>query len=218
MNFYVCVTTIKKYKAALDVLLESLPSEWKKKCILVYQDEPENKIQCLENHIEVHITNNISDYGNFIGINMLLERNIIPRDSWFLFIHDTCKFIGNDSPELTYNLIKNIDADIIWLSKNGQCNLCLIRGSAVKYGYEIYKDIKFMTKMETITYEWHHDCPLSPKSFNVNHHYIDTYPQHLGKRFVYNNVNERDVLFYESISIEKYFFAIRNEEDHPFSP
>ena len=93
MSYYISITTIKKYKVALDMLIESLPIEWKNKYILVYQDEKENNFKIFEDgHIEVYIKNNISDYGNFIGLNMLLEANIVSHDSWFLLIHDTCKF------------------------------------------------------------------------------------------------------------------------------
>ena len=97
MDFYVSITTIKKYKSALDILINSLPIEWKDKYILVYQNENENDFKIFEDgHIEVYITNNLSDYGNFVGVNMLFNLNIIPQNSWILFIHDTCKFLGNN--------------------------------------------------------------------------------------------------------------------------
>ena len=66
MNFYLSITTIKKYKSALDVLINSLPDEWRHKYILVYQDEDENNYKIFEDgHIEVYIKNNLSDYGSF---------------------------------------------------------------------------------------------------------------------------------------------------------
>jgi len=40
----------------------------------------------------------------------------------------------------------------------------------------------------------------------------------LGKRYVYNNTNKRDVLLYESINLEKYYYHTDKESDHPFSP
>jgi len=91
MSFYVSITTIKKYKVALDILLASLPEEWKNKYIIVYQDEPENGITVFEDgRIEVRITNNLSDYGNWVGMQMLIDANVVPKDTWFLFIHDKC--------------------------------------------------------------------------------------------------------------------------------
>jgi hypothetical protein len=222
MEFYVCITTIKKYKPALDMLLNSLPIDWKNKYILVYQNENENTFKIFEDgHIEVYITNNLSDYGNFVGINILLESNVIPEKSWFLFIHDTCKFMGSNCVDLTYNLIKQYydsDIDILWLSNTGQCNICLTRKKAIEYGNNLYKDIQFMTKMETIKYEWDHIHLLSPKSFNVKQLFINIPTQHLGKRYVYNNQNKRDVLLYKSINMEKYYFHVNCESEHPFSP
>jgi hypothetical protein len=73
MTFYLSISTIKKYKVALDVLLESIPNEWKNKYILVYQNENENDYKIFEDgHIEVYIKNNLSDYGNWVGVNILL--------------------------------------------------------------------------------------------------------------------------------------------------
>jgi hypothetical protein len=75
-----------------------------------------------------------------------------------------------------------------------------------------------MTKMETIKYEWNHHHFLSPKSFNVKQFFINIPTKHLGKRYVYNNINERDCLLYQSINMEKYYFHTNVESDHPFSP
>jgi hypothetical protein len=221
MSFFVSITTIKKYKSALDVLINSLPELWKNKYILIYQDEPENNYKVFEDgHIEVYIKNNLSDYGNWIGLNILLEENIIPHNSWFLIIHDTCKLFEN-SADLTYKILKDYDQtdiDIIWLCSTGQCNLCLMREKAIRYGNNIYKEIQYMTKMQTIDYEWNHKNPLSPKSFPLKHLYLDQPALHIGKRFVYNNINQRDVLLYKSINMEKYFYFTLKESDHPFSP
>ena len=221
INFYVSITTIKKYKVALDMLINSLPDEWKNKYIIVYQDEHMNSYNVFEDgHIEVYITNNLSDYGNWVGINILLENNIIPQDSWFLLVHDTCKFLDN-SANLTNEIVRrynDTNLDIIWLSNTGQCNICLIRKNGIQYGNNLYKDIKYMTKMETITYEWYCNNELSPKSFKINQEYINISTVDLGKRYVYNTINNRNVLLYTAIDMEKYYFHTLKESDHPFSP
>ena len=222
MNFFVSITTIRTYQPALDMMIQSLPDEWKNKYIVVYQNENENHYKVfLDGHIEVYLKNNLSDYGNFVGINMLFDLNIIPQNSWILFVHDTCKFMGNDCVVLTDALIAkhdNSDVDIVWLCNTGQCNICLIRKKAISIGNACYKDIQHMTKMETIEYEWNHKHTLSPKSFDVKHHFINTPTQHLGQRFVYNKTNKRDCLLYKSIHMEKYYFHTRVESDHPFAP
>ena len=225
MNFFVSITTIKKYKIALDMLLGSLPNEWKNKYILIYQDEDieeKNNYKIFEDgHIEVYIKNNLSDYGNWVGVNILLEKKVIPEDSWFLFIHDTCKFLGENSANLTYKIIQeheDTNIDILWLCRNGQCNICLIRKNAIVYGNNLYKDIKYMTKMDTIKYEWEHKDILSPKSFQVNQKYINISTRYSGKKYVYNYTNHRSVLLYTTINMEKYYFHTDKESDHPFSP
>jgi hypothetical protein len=127
-SFYVCIPTIAGYETALNYLLESFPPGWKGKYILVFQKADDESICIFEDgHIEVHITQNLHDYGNWIGIYKLLERELIPKNSCFLFVHDTCKF-GERSYELT-NHIANVfmnesDYDIMWLSSKGQCNIC----------------------------------------------------------------------------------------------
>ena len=151
---------------------------------------------------------------------MLLETNIVPQDSWFLCIHDTCKFLGDSCVTLTENLINKYNKtniDILWLSNSGQCNICLLRKNALIYGNDRYKNIPFMTKMETIKYEWQHRHLLSPKSFPVKQYFIKIPTKHLGKRYVYNNINNRDCLLYESINMEKYY-CTSVESDHPFAP
>jgi hypothetical protein len=208
------------------MLIESLPKEWKNKYILIYQNEKredhEDNYHVFEDgHIEVYIRNNLSDYGHWVGINILLEKNIIPKDTWFLFIHDTCKFLNDNSSVLTYEIIKNhheTDIDILWLCSTGLCNICLIRRKGVTYGYDLYKDMEYMSKMDTIKYEWNHNEKLSPKSWNVIQKYIDIPGKYLELRYVYNNINHRNVLLYESINMEKYFFFTLKESDHPLCP
>jgi hypothetical protein len=224
MNFYVSITTIRKYKSALEILLGSLPKEWKNKYILIYENEENNDYKIFEDgHIEVTIQNNIFDYGNWVGIGFLLELGVLPYDSWFLFIHDTCRFIGDKSYSKTMNILEKLhetDIDLLWLGIYGQCNICLIREPAITYGYNIYKNIHTMTKKEAIKYEWNDSHPLSPKNFKINHQCIDIPSLHLGKRAVYSEV-QRDVLLYQSIQMEKYYVnlhQIGDKREHPCIP
>ncbi len=220
-NFYVCITTIKKYESALKMVLESLPNEWRNKYILVFQKEANEEYKVFDDgHIEVKLKQNLHDYGNWVGIRLLIKNKIVPRNSWFLFVHDTCKF-GLNTYECTEKIIKEYDEkkpDVIWLCNTGQCNICLIRAKAIKIGSHLYKPIKEMTKMDTIKYEWNHKHKLSPKSFKVDHVYYNMLAKHMGKRFVYNDANERDVLYYESIDMEKYYYYTQKETDHPKAP
>jgi hypothetical protein len=221
-NFYVSITTIQKYKPALDMLLESLPNEWRNKYILVYQAEEEESYKVFDDgHIEVKIKQNLSDYGNWVGVDILLKNNIVSQDAWFLFIHDTCKFLS-DSEKCTNAIIDRFadtDIDILWLVRKGICNICLIRKNGIEYGANLYKNINYMTKMETIDYEWNYtNNILSPKTFKVKQHFLDSRPTYLAARYVYNYTNKREVLLFTSINMEKYFYRIKRESDHPFMP
>jgi hypothetical protein len=224
INFFVSITTIRRYKQALDLLIESLPNEWKGKYILVYQDEQEEDFKIFEDgHIEVYMKNNIYDLANFIGANILFELNVIPKDSWILCLHDTCKFLGNNCVDLTYKIIEEYsatDIDILWLCKGGDSNICLVRRNAIKFGHSVYKKEIFMSKSVAIEAEWIFNHYLSPKSFNVKQHFINTPTIYLGQRYVYNNENERGCILFESINMEKYYIwmAAESRDLHPCKP
>jgi hypothetical protein len=221
MSFYVSIVTIAHYQPALEKLLSSLPPAWAIRVILVYQNEPREDCRVREDGvIEVRIANNCSDYGNWIGLHMLLSRGIVPADSCFLCIHDTCRFVdGSNCEALTRQIIDDHPHDdIIWLCDTGQCNLCILRKGGVDVGYARYKDIASMTKPETIEYEWNHGHWRSPKSFPVQQTFLPSPTCHRGTRFVYNTQHERDVLFYPSIDLEKYFYCVTPDRVHPLAP
>jgi hypothetical protein len=219
--FYVCITTIRGYETALNTILESMPNEWKDKTIIVYQNESNERITVFENGcIEVCIKNNLHDYGNWIGVYKLLDKGMVPNNSCFLFVHDTCKF-GPRTYQLSQH-ISNIfmnesQHDIFWLCNNGQCNISLLKVSAIRYGYNFYKDIYSLTKMQTVDWEWDYNNPYCPKTFNLKHFYIPIGTEKIGIKKVYSDV-ERTVLYYPSIDMEKYYVDIKQETDHPKSP
>jgi hypothetical protein len=220
-NFYVCIPTISGYEKALNNLLDSLPDEWKDKYILVYQNEQKESIMVFDDkHIEVRMKQNLHDYGTWIGIFKLLEQGLVSKNSCFLFIHDTCKF-GENSLNLTSHIanvfMNESDYDIMWLSNKGQCNICLIKESGIRYGYNVYKDVKEITKLEGVQWEWYPYHPYSPKAFELKQYFIPIETEKLGKIKIYSN-NERNILKYNSIDLEKYFVDIVTDNDHPYSP
>jgi hypothetical protein len=220
-NFFVCIPTISGYEAALNLLINSMPHEWRNRYILVYQKEQTEKIVIFEDgRIEVYIKQNLHDYGTWIGIYKLLDKNLLPKDSCFLFIHDTCKF-GNNSYKLTSHIanvfMNESDYDIMWLSSKGQCNICLIKESGVKYGYNIYKDVENITKLQGVTWEWDPYHKYSPKAFELKHYYIPIETEKMGKIKIYGEI-ERNILKYNSIDLEKYFVDIITDSDHPYKP
>jgi hypothetical protein len=220
-NFFICIPTIKGYEVALDNLLESLPVEWCNKYILVYQNEVEETITRFKNgRIEIRIQQNLHDYGGWIGIYKLIEQQYIPSNSCFLFIHDTCKFGESAYKKISHisNVFMNeMDHDILWLSSLGQCNICMMKESGIRYGYNIYKDVRSITKRQGVEWEWDPYHPNSPKSFELKHYFVPIETEKRGKRTVYSSV-ERNVLYYASIDLEKYFVDIALDSDHPYNP
>jgi len=219
--FYVSILTHRNYGDALKALLSTLPVEFKNKYILIYSQEPEYEIKNFEDgHIEVKIKNNIYDYGNWVGISMLLEKNVVPQNSWFLLIHDTCKFVENSAQKINsiINEFDQTDRDIIWTSNNGISNFCLARRNGVKQGGARYHSILTMSKMDAISYEWNHGHYLCPKSLDAPNFYINCPVKNLGTRDVYNSGAIRTIILHDSVGIEKYYVHVSKEGEHPERP
>ena len=92
---YLVIPTIKGYEVALKMLQESIPVAWRSKIIYVYQKESEDSIQEENGCITVKLKRNIYEYANWIAAQMCIDANLIKSDEWFLFLHDTCKFLKN---------------------------------------------------------------------------------------------------------------------------
>ena len=215
-DFYIVITTIRSYQVALTELLQSLPPQLK--YIVIYSKEPTNDYKIQETTIEVSIRNNIYEYGAYLGINMLLEKNAIPETSVFLFIHDTCKF-GQTATEKLPPLIEEFvkgEEEIFWLEKRGLCNICLIKPKAIKEGVKRYRNFFVMDKMTAITAEWGGNG-ISPKKLPLKQKFHTSHAEARGSRFVYNKENKREVIYYSLIDMEKYFTA-KHPTEHPQKP
>lgn len=222
-KFYVVITSIKGYDVALNYIVDSLPQEWKSKYIVVFQKENEDAYTVFEDgHIEVRLQRNIYEYGAWIGIHMLMEKNVLPNDAWCLFVHDTCRF-GPNSRRLTQDILRTYTPrknDCIWLCQHGLRNICLVRRNMIYEGYKLYKNIYTMTKHEAIEGEINHTSKYSPKSVRVNHHFL---PFHLAPyekkeiRKVYGE-HERHVDYFESIDLEKYVYWVHPNASHVHKP
>jgi hypothetical protein len=219
-SLYIVVPTLRSYKVALDLLLQSLPEEWKTKVILVYQKEKEESFTVFDDgHIEVYLDRNIYEYGSWIGVNLLLENKLIPYDSWYLFLHDTCK-CGPKTYEKcneVIDLFTESEIDIVWLTLKGESNIALLRRKAITEGAKMYKNEYIMKKMDAIQYEHFHFSKLSPKMIDVPQLFLDTDKILKGVKPIYG-VNKRTVFYIESIDLEKYYVMINSEQQHPQAP
>ena len=219
-SLYIVIPTVRSYKVALDLLLKSLPQQWKTKVILIYQKEKEESFTVFPDlYIEVYLDRNIYEYGSWIGVNLLLENKIIPDDSWFLFLHDTCK-CGPKTYEKCKELLDSFtesEIDIIWLTLKGESNIGLLRRKAITEGAKMYANEYTMTKMDAIQYEQHLNSKLSPKMLNVPQLFLDTDKILTGIKPIYG-VHKRTVFYIETIDLEKYYVMIYSEDEHPQAP
>ena len=201
---YLVITTIRRYHEALWKLLQTVPREWK--YILVYQDEPSNRyIIRGDGNIEVYISQNLYDYGSFVGVNMLMNDKVIPDDSWFLFIHDTCKF-GPRSKETIENLIEHAFLqDIIWLCCSGQGNICIIR-NMIPHGNSVYNGMK-MSKQYAIEIEYG-EGKDSIKSFPCRQIFLNHQNTFVHPTFPYDDLElygQRTTVKFDTFDLEKYY-------------
>lgn len=205
MNFYIVIPTIRnKYQIALNTLLQSIPDNFKN-YIIIYQDEESVEINTFQDgHIELSIPNNIFEYGSWVATGILLEKNILPTDTWFLFIHDTCRMTDN-TLKRTQSIIDNHtdnELNIIWLA-NGFFNICLIRKNGITTGYDLYKNHLNMDKGVAISAE-HNKHHLSPKRLPVSQYFIDFNPNIGSTVDVYQTGVQRWVQYLNSIELYKY--------------
>ena len=219
-DFYIVITTMRSYIEALKVLLQSIPEIYKNRCIYIYSKEPTNDYKLNEDgNIEVSIRNNIYEYGAFLGINMLLEKKVIPETSIFLFIHDTCKFGPQAGPkiEAAYESFKNVSEEIYWLSLLGRSNICLIKPRAIQEGAKRFKNHFLMDKMLAIDAEWNKNS-ISPKRLPVKQKYHKETALETETQYVYNKEVERHVIYFSIIDMEKFFVLVTKTVDHPQKP
>ena len=219
-TIYVVIPTLKSYDVALNYILQSVPIEWKSRLILVFQKEDaDGYTVCEDGHIEVRLKRNIYEYGAWVGTNMLLEKNVIPKDAWYLFVHDTCKF-GSHTKFLTDHIAARYQfthADCIWLCRQGFRNICLLRRSAITEGAKLYQHIHTMTKQEAIEGELKHTSRLSPKSLPIRQEFLPNRLYVKGKRKVYGT-HIRNVENFDSIDMEKYVYHVAKGIVHPHNP
>jgi hypothetical protein len=201
-----------KYEQAVNTLVRSFPETYKNRYIVIYQDEPEDScVKAPDGHIEVTLQRNIYEYGTWVGVQMAIDNGMVPKDSWFLFLHDTCKFVSNPTHMIDALIItfQHSDMDIIWLCSSGQCNLCMTRKTGVSYGANIYAPLHHISRTQAI--EWDHmkRNKYSPKSFPIRQTYVPYQNVILPKRNVYSDSDvERNVLYYPSVLMEKYYVHV----------
>jgi hypothetical protein len=199
---WVVITTVRRYHEALWTLLQTVPREWK--YILVYQDEPDDRyIIRGDGNIEVYISQNLHDYGSFVGVNMLINNGVVQSDEWFLFLHDTCK-LGPGSKKAVEDLVVSaFDYDLIWLCNTGQGNICIIR-NVIPHGDSVYNGMK-MTKQYAIDIEYRGKDSI--KSFPCRQLYLILQNTFVDLRYIYDDketYGKRITVRFDHFDLEKY--------------
>ena len=215
---YVVITSMRSYRDALDALLDSLPTDLPR--IIVYQGEPASSwTRDDDGNFRVFLPCNIYEYGFYVGVRLLQDAGQVPRTATCLLLHDTCKA----GPEFAQRLRAAADmqcdncADILWMSVAGTCNISLQRARALEVGYDKFCDVKTMSKMTAIDME-HFRHPDSPKFFAVKSIAVNEKPEKRGVRDVYNTSVNRNVIYFKSIDLEKYYVHVDNDDEHPQKP
>ena len=135
---------------------------------------------------------------------MLLSKGVIPSESWFLLLHDTCK-AGPRFKESIESIIKSSDDfDIIWLCSTGQCNLCLLR-NFIPYGANVYNGMK-MSKQYAIDIEYRGQDSI--KSFPCMMKFLQHQVSFIEPRLIYADpiYGKRVTVKFENIDLEKYYY------------
>jgi hypothetical protein len=216
---YISIVTLRKYKDALDHLLESFPNGFNK-YIITYQGEDiesDYYEQKEDGHYEIYCKRNIFEYGAWPALNMLKNDGILKDDDKILMIHDTCK-LG----EKTLENIRQLDFnnyDIFWASDVGQCNLCVVKGKVIEEGSKLFDGMNTLDRGVGISMEWNHSHEKSLKNIKMcNHKFYEKGSEFRGSKKIYSDV-ERNVLYFESLDIEKYYVHVPPDgKGHPTIP
>lgn len=172
----------------------------------MYQNEESDSCVSLEDgNIVVTTTQNLYDYGVFIGLEMAIRAGLVPSDSWFLVLHDTCRAGPRFKESIEETLKVSGHHDIIWLCSSGQCNLCLMR-NIVSHGYGVYNGMD-MTKQYAIDIEYRGEDSI--KSFPCNQFFWEHQVAFEGPSDVYGDLElygNRVTVKFENVDLEKYYY------------
>jgi hypothetical protein len=174
-NFFVAFTTTAGYEKAASKLIESLPPAWQGKYIQINQNASAKNYEVAEDgHIVVNMARNMFQFGNWVGIQYLIDNNVIPRDAWFLFLHDTC-ICGVDTQVLVERSISELNKttnSISWLTNDALGYLCLARNIGITYGAAFF-NTKNHNNAQKKRKNWHKAKLNSPLTFDVKQHFPD---------------------------------------------
>ena len=152
--FCIVISTFgETYKPILNSLLQTIPQGLK--IIIVHAKSEDNSYKINENIIDVNVINNLYEYTAWVGVELLIKQNVISRDDWYLFTHDTTLFTPQtkDKIESILSTIHRTPIDFYSLSKEGFHNICLCRKNAITTIADFFSKHENFTKDQANFYE-----------------------------------------------------------------
>jgi hypothetical protein len=207
-KFFVAFTTTAGYDIAASKLIESLPPAWQGKYIQINQNAAAKNYEVAEDgHIVVNMARNMYQFGNWVGTQYLIDNNVIPRDAWFLFLHDTC-ICGQDTQILVERSIAELEKSensISWLTHDAVGYLCLVRNIGITYGSAIFNAKKYGNPKKNKN--WHKAKSNSPLNFNLKQHFPDKVAIEGQACNFYSEKIIRKPLYIEGYDLTKYQYV-----------
>lgn len=156
MKTWVVIPTTRSNYEVYNHLWSTMPVEAQNRSITVYQNEPvEMIVQKISGNIEIMITQNLFEYGAWVGVYKVVQEYLACIDDWFLMIHDSCAFENNTFEkikELCFTLTRT-GIDFYSLTSSGFHNISLVRKMGVRTIAEHLILLSKMTKEDAIALE-----------------------------------------------------------------
>ena len=213
---YIVIVTHKGYGEALDKLLATL-KEWPKEDIIIVAngDLKERIFKREDGCLQVSTQKNLYEYTAFFVPEIIRAS----KSDAFMLLHDTSE-AGHEFLQKTRNQFSEFRkhrCNILWLSSSGQCNVCIYDASAVAEAKRVFKDVLTIDKMLAIHME-HNGTENSPKRWNLVQRFHSEATKHIGTCKPYSSGVLRNVLYFPSINLKKYYVHVSKTEEHPQVP
>lgn len=221
MSIKYIITTSIGYTEALDALLDSMYTEGidPDNIVLSCQNNS-NSIDTYRSFLRVNVEQHIYEYSFFITCMKLLDANIFKKGDLFFLIHDTTLLCHNH-----LNTIQNIaniynTYDIIFANCTGRHNIGLYNYKSIVLGYNLWKNIDYISKHTAIAIEHNYDfLNLCIKNYNLNIYYPNIAWQDINVNNIYSNNIPRICSYLPFFCLRKFFLLLLTPNDiHPNIP
>lgn len=225
-GIFVVVATMRSYATAREKIRDSLlAAGWPlTQVIWVYGKEPnaqEGVNWDPRGGYSVSVQENLYEMNAFLGAADWSDTLRLPAASTvqFVLLHDT-SWVGPRFATAVERLCTGPQhTDIIWLSANGQCNICIFNVAAARASRKFWAGTRVISKQRAIAWEWNTD-PASPKRLPVRHAFTTKPAAHIsrGRPAFSGSSNQRVVIYFEAIDLYKAYVHVDQNHQHPEAP